>query len=169
MKECGKACWLVEGVRKEEDGAQVEDASLIVLLSCCSTLLSSHCASWLSYHLSLSSLVGVDIGTLTLEEELRMQEEWHCNERKCTFVILVRNLLLLNLNIGDGDRVPLPLPPKEKVKEEGNQRLHPLLIGWMLHAMIWDVNLLVSNVEEYGNNGNKVGPCLTRIIVRSMQ
>ena len=106
---------------------------------------------------------------LTLEEELRMQEEWHCNERKCTFVILVRNLLLLNLNIGDGDRVPLPLPPKEKVKEEGNQRLHPLLIGWMLHAMIWDVNLLVSNVEEYGNNGNKGGPCLTRIILRSMQ
>ncbi len=33
---------------------------------------------------------------LILDEEVRMQEEWHRYERKCTLVILVRNLLLLD-------------------------------------------------------------------------
>ena len=52
-----------------------------------------------------------------------MQEEWHCNERKCTFVLLACDLLLLDLDIGDNDQpcvavasslhIPLPLcqPP----------------------------------------------------------
>ena len=38
--------------------------------------------------------------TLNLNEEVRMQEEWHCNKRKCTFVIPAQNLLLLDLDIG---------------------------------------------------------------------
>jgi hypothetical protein len=50
---------------------------------------------------------------LSLDEEVRMQEEWHRDKRKCTLVILARNLLLLNLNIVDNDRpsvtVALPL------------------------------------------------------------
>jgi hypothetical protein len=33
-----------------------------------------------------------------------MQEEWHHDERKCTLVILTRNLLLLDLDIVDDDR-----------------------------------------------------------------
>ena len=33
-----------------------------------------------------------------------MQEEWHRDERKCTFVILARNLLLLDLDIVNDDR-----------------------------------------------------------------
>jgi hypothetical protein len=33
---------------------------------------------------------------LILDEEVRMQEEWHRYERKCTLVILVHNLLLLD-------------------------------------------------------------------------
>jgi hypothetical protein len=47
-----------------------------------------------------------------------MQEEWHRDERKCTFVILARDLLLLDLNIVQDDqpsvavtsssRIPLP-------------------------------------------------------------
>ena len=40
---------------------------------------------------------------LTLVEVVRMQEEWHRGERKCTFVILVRNLPLLDLDIGNDD------------------------------------------------------------------
>jgi hypothetical protein len=36
---------------------------------------------------------------LTLDEEVRMQEEWHRNERKCTLVILAHDLLLLDLDI----------------------------------------------------------------------
>ena len=42
-----------------------------------------------------------------------MQEEWHCNKRKCTFILLPRNLLLLDLDIGDNNQpsiaVALPL------------------------------------------------------------
>jgi hypothetical protein len=42
--------------------------------------------------------------SLTLDKEVRMQEEWHRDERKCTLVILARNLLLLDLDIVDDDR-----------------------------------------------------------------
>ena len=41
---------------------------------------------------------------LTLDKEVRMQEEWHCVKRKCTLVILVRDLLLLDLDILAEDR-----------------------------------------------------------------
>jgi hypothetical protein len=34
VEECGMVCWFFEGVRREEDGAQVEDAPLAVSLSC---------------------------------------------------------------------------------------------------------------------------------------
>ncbi len=40
---------------------------------------------------------------LTLDEEVRIQEEWHRNKRKCTFIIIVHNLLLLHLNIVNND------------------------------------------------------------------
>ena len=56
---------------------------------------------------------------LTLDGEVCMQEEWHRNKRKCTFVLLTCNLLLLDLDIGDNDQpciavalllyIPLPL------------------------------------------------------------
>ena len=39
-----------------------------------------------------------------MDEEVRMQEEWHCNEKKCTFVILTCDLLLLDLDIVDNNR-----------------------------------------------------------------
>jgi hypothetical protein len=39
-----------------------------------------------------------------LDEEVRMQEEWHRDKRKCTLVILVRDLLLLDLDIVEDDR-----------------------------------------------------------------
>jgi hypothetical protein len=42
---------------------------------------------------------------LTLDEEVRMQEEWHRDEGKCTFVILARDLLLHDVDIGDDDCV----------------------------------------------------------------
>jgi len=41
---------------------------------------------------------------LTLDEEMHMQEEWHPDERKCTLVILARDLLLLDLDVVDNDR-----------------------------------------------------------------
>jgi hypothetical protein len=39
-----------------------------------------------------------------LDEEVRMQEEWHRDEKKCTLVILARDLLLLDLDIVEDDR-----------------------------------------------------------------
>jgi hypothetical protein len=41
---------------------------------------------------------------LTLDKEVRMQEEWHRDEGKCTFVILAHNLLLLDLDIVNDNR-----------------------------------------------------------------
>ena len=41
---------------------------------------------------------------MTLDEEMHMQEEWHPDERKCTLVILARDLLLLDLDVVDNDR-----------------------------------------------------------------
>jgi hypothetical protein len=41
---------------------------------------------------------------LTLDKEVRMQEEWHRDERKCALVILARDLLLLDLDIVEDDR-----------------------------------------------------------------
>ena len=41
---------------------------------------------------------------LTLDKEVRMQEEWHRDERKCALVILARDLLLLDLDIIEDDR-----------------------------------------------------------------
>jgi hypothetical protein len=40
---------------------------------------------------------------LTLDGEVRMQEDWHRNERKCTLFKLARDLLLLNLDIVEDD------------------------------------------------------------------
>jgi hypothetical protein len=39
-----------------------------------------------------------------LDEEVWMQEEWHRDKRKCTLVILARDLLLLDLDIIEDDR-----------------------------------------------------------------
>ena len=43
---------------------------------------------------------------LTLDEEVHMQEkwQWHHNEKKCTFIILASDLLLLDLDIVDNNR-----------------------------------------------------------------
>ncbi len=56
-------------MRREEDNAQVENAPLVISLSHRAALLSSSHASWLSYHLLLASLVGIDVvGTPDLRQ-----------------------------------------------------------------------------------------------------
>jgi hypothetical protein len=52
---------------------------------------------------------------LTLDEEVPMQEEWHHNERKCTFVILARDLLLLDLNIVQDDRPSVAVTSSSRI------------------------------------------------------
>jgi hypothetical protein len=39
-----------------------------------------------------------------LDEEVRMQEEWHRDERQGTLVILAHDLVLLDLDIVEDDR-----------------------------------------------------------------
>ena len=52
---------------------------------------------------------------LTLEDEAHMQEEWHRNEKKCTFVILAHNLLLLDLDIVDDDRPSIAVASPSRI------------------------------------------------------
>jgi hypothetical protein len=52
---------------------------------------------------------------LTLDEEVPMQEEWHHDERKCTFVILARDLLLLDLNIVQDDRPSVAVTSSSRI------------------------------------------------------
>ncbi len=75
-------------------------------------------ASWLSYHLLLFSLVGIDIvrtPPLTLDKEVRMQEEWHRDERKCALVILAHDLLLLDLDIVKDDRPSIAVASPSRI------------------------------------------------------
>ncbi len=52
---------------------------------------------------------------LTLDEEVRMQEEWHRDERKCTLIILVRDLLLLDLDIVGDNRPSVAVPSPSRI------------------------------------------------------
>jgi hypothetical protein len=52
---------------------------------------------------------------LTLDEEVRMQEEWHRDERKCTLIILTHDLLLLNLNIIVDDRPSIAVASPSRI------------------------------------------------------
>jgi hypothetical protein len=56
----------------------------------------------ISFHPLLLELTSSE--PLTLDEEVRMQEEWHRDERKCTLVTLVHDPLLLDLDIIEDDR-----------------------------------------------------------------
>jgi hypothetical protein len=44
-----------------------------------------------------------------------MQEEWHCDERKCTLVILARDLLLLDLDILKDDRLSVAVASPSRI------------------------------------------------------
>ena len=44
-----------------------------------------------------------------------MQEEWHHDERKCTFVLLARNLLLLDLDISNDDWPSVAIVPPSHI------------------------------------------------------
>ncbi len=52
---------------------------------------------------------------LTLDKEVRMQEEWHRDERKCILIILARNLLLLDLDIVGDDRPSVPVASPSRI------------------------------------------------------
>ena len=118
------------------------------LSSCCALLSSSCCAGWLLRHLSTRRLLsshclvvppsrrlvapaGCPIIScrpllleltlsepLTLDEEVHMQEEWHQDKRKCTFIILTRDLVLLDLDIVNNDRPSIAVASPMKQDED---------------------------------------------------
>lgn len=82
---------------------------------------------------------------LTMDDEIKMQQEWRDDETKCTFIILARDLI-------DSSVVDIPpSPPLNAVTERGNEigekNSYPDLVGQTLDAMIGDINLFLSEEE----------------------
>ena len=75
-----------------------------------------------------------------MEEEIKMQIEWREDEKKCTFIILARDLI-------DGGNSDVPPSPKEKDLGEGEKESYPQLVEQTMDAMIGDVNLFLSEEE----------------------
>lgn len=81
---------------------------------------------------------------LTMEEEVDMQISWRDDERKCTFIILARDLLDCSSGV--------PPPPRKQtekleISREEEQISYPNLVNETLHAMIGDINLFLSEEE----------------------
>lgn len=84
---------------------------------------------------------------LTMEQEIKMQQEWRDDECKCTFIILARDLLSPG-SCSDGDDNEVHIPPAPINKGCNEEQLYPKLIDQTLHAMIGDINLFLSQEEE---------------------
>jgi hypothetical protein len=68
------------------------------IISCCPLLLESTSSE-----------------PLTLDEEVRMQEEWHRDERQGTLVILAHDLVLLDLDIVEDNRPSVALTSPSRI------------------------------------------------------
>ena len=61
---------------------------------------------------------------LSYEEEIRMQQEWRDDEKKCTFIILARDLLSLETDVdGEGldDDVVVDIPPRPSLCDSAKE------------------------------------------------
>ena len=86
---------------------------------------------------------------LTMEQEIEMQREWRDDDKKCTFIILARDLLQSNES-SDGDLdISIPgLPSDERCNNDYQETPYPNLVEQTLHLMIGDINLFLSEEEE---------------------
>ena len=92
---------------------------------------------------------------LTLNQEIQMQKEWRDDMNKCTFIILARNLLA-----DDDDDSTVPSPPTSCIIEVDNDdeeihdnigsksSIYTSLVGNTVNAMIGDVNLFLSDIDN---------------------
>lgn len=71
-----------------------------------------------------------------------MQQEWRDDERKCTFIILARDILSTDY----GGSIDVPSAPMSEGCAEENT--YPNLVEESLHSMIGDINLFLSEEEE---------------------
>jgi RimJ/RimL family protein N-acetyltransferase len=96
---------------------------------------------------------------LTLDQEIQMQTEWREDANKCTFIILARDLLA-----DDDDDSTVPPPPlsyndineEEEIDDNlGSSKsniIYTSLVGNTLNAMIGDVNLFLSDIDNDNND-----------------
>jgi RimJ/RimL family protein N-acetyltransferase len=78
-----------------------------------------------------------------MEEEIEMQQEWRDDERKCTFIILARDLT--SNDFDEDEQFQVPPPPIDK---EQDKMIYPYLVERTLVAMIGDINLFLSEEED---------------------
>mmetsp|Transcript_21744 Transcript_21744/g.45924 ORF Transcript_21744/g.45924 Transcript_21744/m.45924 type:complete len:286 (-) Transcript_21744:1788-2645(-) len=81
---------------------------------------------------------------LTMDQEIEMQREWRDDEKKCTFIILARDL------VPSGNSSDIPPPPAESriCNDDNENEYYPNLIEQTLDAMIGDINLFLSEEES---------------------
>jgi len=83
---------------------------------------------------------------LSMDQEIEMQQEWRDDERKCTFIILARDILGSEDISGEMGEIDVPPIPSEENSTVENE--YPCLVKETLHAMIGDINLFLSDEEE---------------------
>ena len=79
---------------------------------------------------------------LTIEQEVKMQQEWRDDERKCTFIILARDILSTDYDVS------IDIPSKPMSEGCAEENTYPNLVEESLHSMIGDINLFLSEEEE---------------------
>ena len=87
-----------------------------------------------------------------MEEEIQMQKEWRDDEKKCTFIILARDLLSRDELDDNGEKIEIPSMPSEHIENDGNENSYPKLIEQTLNAMIGDINLFLSEEDDYNSD-----------------
>lgn len=82
---------------------------------------------------------------LTMEQEIEMQKEWRDDEKKCTFIILARDLIV--------DIPPIPsVVHADEERGDKEQESYENLIEETLDAMIGDINLFLSEEDDYNSD-----------------
>lgn len=83
---------------------------------------------------------------LTMDDEIQMQREWRDDEKKCTFIILARDLMdTASTNEHNSDNSIIPPPPNKATPDE--KKSYPQLVDQTLDAMIGDINLFLTEEE----------------------
>lgn len=83
---------------------------------------------------------------LSMDEEIKMQREWRYDEKKCTFILLARDLCCSQPGEEKNNDIIPPPPPTESEMSE-KKKPYPQLVEQTLDAMIGDINLFLSEEE----------------------
>lgn len=81
-----------------------------------------------------------------------MQKEWRDDENKCTFIILARDLLCHDEVDCNGEKIEIPRIPSEHKEKDKKEESYPKLVEQTLQAMIGDINLFLSEEDDYNSD-----------------